>query len=156
MSDRKFMLLALEEALKSVRKCQTPFGACIVKDGKVVSAAHNTVWSDTDSTAHAEVNAIRRACKKLKTIDLSDCTIYSSCEPCPMCFSAIHWACINKIIYGTATKDAKKIGFNELGITDRRLKSLGKSKVKIIPDFMREECLSLLKRFNELPNKRLY
>ena len=73
-----------------------------------------------------------------------------------MCFSAIHWARIDKIIYGTTTKDAKKIGFNELEITDSRLKSLGKSKVKLVPAFMRRECLELFRKFNELPNKKLY
>lgn len=154
--NKKFMRLAIKEAGKNLKKMDGgPFGACIVKGGKVLSVARNAVLKK-DATCHAEINAIRIVSRKLKTFDLSGCEIYSTTEPCPMCFAAIHWARIGKIIYGAATKDAKKIGFNELGITDRRLKSLGKSKVKIIPDYMRKECLELLGKFNGLQNKKLY
>lgn len=154
--NKKFMRLAIKEAAKNLKKMDGgPFGACIVKRGKAIAVARNEVLKK-DATCHAEINAIRIASRKLKSFDLSGCVIYSTTEPCPMCFAAIHWARISKIVYGTTTKDAKKIGFNELEITDRRLKSLGKSKIKIIPDYMREECLALLKGFNELPNKRLY
>ncbi|MDD4879186.1 MAG: nucleoside deaminase [Candidatus Omnitrophica bacterium] len=153
---KKFMLLAIKEAGKNLKKMDGgPFGACIVKGKKVIAVSRNTVLKN-DATCHAEVNAIRIASRKLKTFDLSGCIIYSTTEPCPMCFAAIHWARIDKIIYGTATKDAKKTGFNELSITDRRLKSLGKSKVKLVPRFMRKECLELFGKFNELPDKRLY
>ncbi|MFA5336360.1 MAG: nucleoside deaminase [Candidatus Omnitrophota bacterium] len=154
--NRIFMLLAISEAKKNLKKMDGgPFGACIVKGGKVLAAARNTVLRD-DASCHAEVNAIRIASRKLKTFDLSGCEIYSTTEPCPMCFSAIHWARIDKVIFGTDTKDAKKIGFNELMITDSRLKTLGKSKVKIVRGFMRRECLELFGRFNELPKKKLY
>ena len=154
--NKKFMLLAIKEAGKNLKKMDGgPFGACIVKGDRVTAVARNTVLK-SDATCHAEMNAIRLASRKLKTFDLSGCVIYSTTEPCPMCFSAIHWARIDKIIYGTTTKDAKKIGFNELEITDSRLKSLGKSKVKLVPAFMRRECLELFRKFNELPNKKLY
>ncbi len=154
--NKKFMLLAIKEAGKNLKKMDGgPFGACIVKGDRVIAVARNTVLK-SDATCHAEMNAIRLASRKLKTFDLSGCVIYSTTEPCPMCFSAIHWARIDKIIYGTTTKDAKKIGFNELEITDSRLKSLGKSKVKLVPAFMRRECLELFRKFNELPNKKLY
>ena len=154
--NKKFMLLAIKEAGKNLKKMDCgPFGACIVKGDRVIAVARNTVLK-SDATCHAEMNAIRLASRKLKTFDLSGCVIYSTTEPCPMCFSAIHWARIDKIIYGTTTKDAKKIGFNELEITDSRLKSLGKSKVKLVPAFMRRECLELFRKFNELPNKKLY
>ena len=154
--NRRFLLLAITEAGKNLKKMDGgPFGACIVKGGKVIAVARNTVLKN-DATCHAEVNAIRIASRKLKTFDLSGCVIYSTTEPCPMCFSAIHWAHINKIIYGTTTKDAKKIGFNELEITGSRLKSLGKSEVKLVPGFMRKECLELFEKFNELPDKKLY
>ncbi|MDD5423933.1 MAG: nucleoside deaminase [Candidatus Omnitrophica bacterium] len=132
-----------------------PFGACIVKGGKVLAVARNTVLRD-DASCHAEVNAIRIASRKLKAFDLSGCEIYSTTEPCPMCFSAIHWARIDKVVFGTDTRDAKKIGFNELMITDSRMKTLGKSKVRIVRGFMRKECLELFRRFNELPKKKLY
>ena len=153
---RRFMLLAVKEAAKNLKKMGGgPFGACIVKGNRVIAVARNSVLKN-DATSHAEVNAIRLASRKLKTFDLSGCVIYSTTEPCPMCFSAIHWARIDKIIYGTSTKDAKKIGFNELEITDSRLKSLGKSRVKLVPGYMRKECLELLNKFNGLPNKKLY
>jgi tRNA(Arg) A34 adenosine deaminase TadA len=154
--NRKFMLLAVKEAAKNLKKPEGgPFGACIVKNGKMVVVARNTVLKN-DASCHAEINAIRAASRKLKTFDLSGCEIYSTTEPCPMCFSAIHWARIGKIIFGTSTKDAKKIGFNELMITDRQLKSIGKSKIKITAGFMRKECLELFRRFNAIPDKKLY
>lgn len=150
------MLLAIKEAEKNLKRMDGgPFGACIVKGDRVIAVARNTVLKN-DATCHAEINAIRLASRKLRTFDLSGCVIYSTTEPCPMCFSAIHWARIDKIIYGTSTKDAKKIGFNELEITDSRLRSLGKSKVKLVPGFMRKECLELFNKFNGLPNKKLY
>ncbi|MDD5072340.1 MAG: nucleoside deaminase [Candidatus Omnitrophica bacterium] len=153
---KKFMLLAIKEAEKNLKRMDGgPFGACIVKGDRVIAVARNTVLKN-DATCHAEINAIRLASRKLRTFDLSGCVIYSTTEPCPMCFSAIHWARIDKIIYGTSTKDAKKIGFNELEITDSRLRSLGKSKVKLVPGFMRKECLELFNKFNGLPNKKLY
>lgn len=153
---REFMFLAVKEAGKNISKMDGgPFGACIVKGNKILAVARNLVLKK-DATCHAEINAIRTASRKLKTFDLSGCVIYSTNEPCPMCFAAIHWARIGKVIYGTATKDAKKIGFNELKITDRRLKSLGKSRIKLVPNFMRKECLELFRRFNELPNRKLY
>jgi len=150
------MRLAIEEAGKNLKKMDGgPFGACIVKGAKVIAVARNMVLRG-DATCHAEINTIRIASRKLKSFDLSGCLIYSTTEPCPMCFAAIHWARIDKIIYGTTMKDAKKIGFSELEITSRRLKSLGKSRIEIAPDFMRGECLKLLREFNELPNKKLY
>lgn len=154
--NKEFMRLAIKEAGKNLKKMDGgPFGACVVKGNKILAVARNLVLKE-DATCHAEMNAIRAASRRLKTFDLSGCIIYSTNEPCPMCFAAIHWARIDKIVYGTTTKDAKRAGFNELEITDRRLKSLGKSKVKIIPGYMRQECLELFERFNELPNKRLY
>src|SRR5512147_2223965 len=105
------MLKALAEARKNlVRADGGPFGAAIVKDGRVIAVARNTVLRD-DATAHAETNAIRKASKKLGTFDLSGCEIYSTTEPCPMCFGAIHWARIGTVYYGTAIRDAARSGF---------------------------------------------
>ena len=154
--DEKFMVLAIKKARQGVRKGQTPFGACIVKDGKVVVTEHNVVWDTTDITAHGEVNAIREACKKLKTVSLEGCTIYSTCEPCPMCFSAIHWARIERIVYGCSIKDAKSAGFNELAISNRTLKKLGKSPMKIKTKCLHKENLELFDFFNNHAKKRVY
>lgn len=144
-----FMQLAIDKAWEGVRKKEAPFGACIVKGNKVIAVAHNIVYSSTDSTAHAEINAIRAACKKLRTIDLSGCTIYSTTEPCPMCFSAIHWARMKAIVFGTRIRDAKRIGFSEIPLTNRRLKQVSGDEIKIKGDVMRKENLELLKTWKK-------
>lgn len=138
-----FMRLAIEKAKEGVLAGQAPFGACIVKGGQVTSCEHNVVWQTTDSTAHAEIMAIRAACKKLNTIDLSGCVLYSTCEPCPMCFAAAHWAKISKIIYGACIEDAKDAGFTELEVSNETLKELGESSVEIEKDFLRDEAIEL-------------
>ena len=140
----KFMEKAIRKAKQGIKKGNSPFGACIVKNGKVISVAHNTVLEKHDPTNHAEINAIRSASRKLKTHDLSGCAIYSTTEPCPMCFSAIHWAGIQAIVYGTNIKDVKKLGFKELTISNEEMKKKGRAKMKIKKDFMRKECLQLL------------
>ena len=126
----KFMNKAISLSVENVDQGGGPFGAVIVKDGKLVASGVNRVTADHDPTAHAEVNAIRKACKKLKTFDLSDCVIYTSCEPCPMCLGAIYWAHISHIYYGNSKDDAKFIGFDdsfiyselELNKEDRQVK----------------------------------
>lgn len=150
------MQLAIKEAKKNFSTMQGgPFGACIVKENKVIAQTNNTVLRD-DATCHAEINAIRRASRKLRTYNLSGCVIYSTTEPCPMCFSAIHWARISTIIYGNNICDAKKIGFNELNISSRVMKKLGKAKTKIISGVLRKECNYLFKQWDKLANKKLY
>ena len=155
-TDEEFMKLAIEKAKEGVDKGQTPFGACIVKDGNIVSCEHNRVWWNTDITAHAEIVAIRDACNKLNTIDLSGCTIYSTTEPCPMCYSAIHWAKISKIIYGTRIEDAESYGFSELCISDMQMKKLGNDRIEIVPNFLREENLELFEYWSKKDNKKVY
>ena len=155
-SSARFMKLAIKKAREGALKGQSPFGACIVKNGEVVALAHNVVWRTTDITAHAEVTAIREACKKLKTIDLSGCEIYTTTEPCPMCFSAIHWAKIDKIYSGTKIKDAQNTGFNELTVSNKKLKKWGKSKVKITEDVLKKECQELFTDWLKSKKKKVY
>ncbi|MCJ7688480.1 MAG: nucleoside deaminase [Clostridiaceae bacterium] len=115
----KFMKIAIEEALSGMKNNDGgPFGAVIVKDGEIISSAHNEVVKTNDPTAHAEVTALRKASKILGRFDLSDCEIYSSCEPCPMCFAAIHWAKIKKLYYGSTRQDAANIDFDDQYIYD--------------------------------------
>ena len=141
--DENMMRRTLRKALQGVAKGQTPFGACIVREGGVVALAHNTVLKSGDPTAHAEVNAIRKAARRLQTIDLSGCVLYSTCEPCPMCFAAIHWARLDAVIFGARIADARSLGFNELAVPDRTLKRLGRSPVMLVEDFLRDECMAL-------------
>ena len=108
------MQLAIETALDNIKSNNGgPFGAVIAKDGMLIAKSPNTVTTSNDPTAHAEINAIRLACKELNTFDLSGCEIYSSCEPCPMCLSAIYWARISKVYYAADRFDAKKAGFDD-------------------------------------------
>ena len=154
--NKEYMRLAIKEARKNISHMHGgPFGACIVKGDKVIALAKNTVFKN-GPTCHAEINAIKIASKKLKTIDLSGCHIYSTTEPCPMCFSAIHWARIDLVVFGTNISDVKKIGFNELTISNSKLKKHGKSKIKIKPDFLRKECYNILLDWNALDNKVVY
>ena len=108
-----FMRRAIELSEESVRNGGGPFGAVIVRDGEIVAEGSNCVTIDNDPTAHAEVNTIRKACKKLGTFNLSGCEIYTSCEPCPMCLGAIYWAHLDKIYYGNNKDDAAKVGFDD-------------------------------------------
>ena len=156
MHDNKFMNVAIGVSKKGIASGQTPFGAVIVKDGKIIASSHNQVWSDTDITAHAEIVAIRAACNTLQSVDLSGCTIYSTCEPCPMCFSAIHWAKIDHIVFGATIEDAKNAGFHELAIHNTQMKVLGKSEVSITDKVLQQECRTLFDIWSRREDKRLY
>lgn len=111
--DRRFMKMACDLACENVERGGGPFGAVIVKDGEVIAAAGNSVTLDNDPTAHAEVNAIRRACSLLHNYKLDGCVVYSSCEPCPMCLSALYWAGVSRIYYGNTAADADNIQFGD-------------------------------------------
>ena len=153
----KGMKQAILSARKGIRKSEGgPFGAAIFKNGKPMAVAHNTVLQYQDATCHAEINAIRIASKKMKNFDLSGCVIYSTNEPCPMCFSAIHWARIREVIFGTKIRDVQERGFHELSISSARMKSRGKSPVRLRAGFMRKECLELLKEWDRKENKKVY
>mgnify|MGYP000998229516 FL=1 len=113
MTKEEFMRKAIELSVNSVKKGGGPFGAVIVRNGEIIAEASNNVTVDNDPTAHAEVSAIRNACRKLGTFDLTGCEIYTSCEPCPMCLGAIYWAHLDKIYYANDRKDAAAIGFDD-------------------------------------------
>ena len=112
----EFMKVAID--LSNDNKCGGPFGACIVKNGKIIGKASNRVIKNNDPTAHAEIEAIREACKTINSYDLSGCELYTSCYPCPMCLSAIIWANIKKVYYANTKDDASDIGFKDDAIYD--------------------------------------
>lgn len=114
----KFMKKAIALSVENVTKGGGPFGAVIVKDGKIVATGTNGVTRHNDPTAHAEVSAIRKASRKLGTYNLEGCVIYTSCEPCPMCLGAVYWAHLDKMYYGNTKTDAKNIGFDDSFIYD--------------------------------------
>ena len=145
---------AIKEADKFLNKNEGgPFGAVIVKDGKIIATAHNTVIKEQDATCHAEVNAIRVASKKLKTYDLSDCEMYSTSMPCPMCIGAIAWAKIKKVYYGTTIQDTEKIGFGDQEIYDF---ICDKNILINLEPLNRDECLSVQEKWNQKKDKTNY
>ncbi len=155
--DEKYMRLAIVKTREGIRSGQTPFGACIVtRDGLVAACAHNVVWQTNDITAHGEMHTIRAACRQLRSIDLSGCTIYSTTEPCPMCFSAIHWARIGRIVFGASIADARAAGFNELGISNETMKREGLSSIMIDGGCLRGECADLFPEWKVFGQTREY
>ncbi len=143
MNDQEYMRLAIRKAQEGIAAGQTPFGAIVVHGADVVAAAHNTVWRDGDPTAHAEINAIRQAAQVLHRIDLSTCTLFSTCEPCPMCLAAIHWAKIDRVVFGATIADAVAAGFCELCVDAWKLAEMGGSRLRVETGPLRQECADL-------------
>ena len=153
---KSFMRMAIDDALVNFKMpTGGPFGACIVKNNDILAVSRNTVLAE-DATCHAEINAIRTASRMLGTFNLENCVIYSTTEPCPMCFGAIHWARISTIIYGTSIEDALNAGFNELTVFTQTMKQLGNSSVEIIENFMRDECMELFTEWIKTKNNITY
>lgn len=147
------MQIAVEEASKGINNYDGgPFGAVIVKDGEVIATGHNMVVANNDPTAHGEMVAIRNACKKLKTFDLTGCEIYTTGYPCPMCFCAILWSNIGKVYYGCNTTDTEIIGFRDKEFED----SIPERKVNMCHELDREACLKLYQEYNNLTGKTNY
>ena len=121
--DKRFMDMAAKLSLDNIDNGGGPFGAVIVRNGEIIATGVNSVTNDNDPTAHAEVNAIRHACRELQTFQLSGCVMYSSCEPCPMCLSALYWAGVSKIYFGNTTEDAEAIDFSDKFIYDELKRS---------------------------------
>lgn len=155
MNKEDFMREAIRLSIENVKNGGGPFGAVIVKNGKIVATGVNRVTANNDPTAHAEVSAIRAACNKLNTFDLSGCDIYTSCEPCPMCLGAIYWAHLDTIYYGNNKNDAENIGFGDafiykelaLPMVERKLKSIG---------LLRDEALKAFVEWNNKVDKIKY
>jgi guanine deaminase len=138
-----FMRLAIEAARQGRRRGEMPFGACIVRQGRVVTAVHNVVRERMDITAHAEMHAIREACRILDTLDLSGCAIYASCEPCPMCFSACVWARLDRIVYGARIEDAERAGLRQIPIASATMRELSRAPIEVLGDVLRSESVEL-------------
>ncbi|BAG32908.1 nucleoside deaminase [Porphyromonas gingivalis] len=153
--DKEMMREAIRLADESVANGGGPFGAVIVKDGEIIAATSNRVTLDNDPTAHAEVNCIRMACKRLGTFDLSGCTIYTSCEPCPMCLGAIYWARIDRIFYGNNRQDAADIGFDDDFIYQELARPMDNRSTPIIP-ILQDEALHSFRLWTEKTDKTKY
>ena len=152
----KFMKKAIRLSILNVEKGNGgPFGTVIVKDGKVIARGVNSVTLTNDPTAHAEIVAIRKACRALKTFQLAGCDIYTSCEPCPMCLAAIYWARPDRIFFAGSKEDAAAINFDDKLIYDEIAKPVGERKI-FTQQVLREQALEAFKKWSESPNKIEY
>ncbi|MBO5708572.1 MAG: nucleoside deaminase [Bacteroidales bacterium] len=153
--DKMFMEMAIRLSEENIDNGGGPFGAVIVRNGEIISTGANRVVPNNDPTAHAEVMAIRNACSKLGTFQLTDCTVYSSCEPCPMCLSALYWAGVKRICYGNTKDDAKAIDFDDSFIYDQ-LELPYKDRSIKCDHFMRNEALSAFHKWASKEDKVEY
>ena len=151
----KFMQRAIELSLESINSGGGPFGSVIVKDEKIISEGMNRGTLDNDPTSHGEIVAIRNACKKLNTFNLSNCSLYSSCEPCPMCMSAIYWSRIGKVYYANTRDDAKKINFDDSLIYSEIPKKNEDKKISM-KQMMRNEALKAFDIWDKKTDKIEY
>jgi tRNA(Arg) A34 adenosine deaminase TadA len=153
--DREFMQMAIDLSIENVAKGGGPFGAVIVRNGEVIATGANRVTANNDPTAHAEVSAIRAACAKVENFKLEGCTCYTSCEPCPMCLSALYWAGVERIVYGNTKEDAKEINFDDSFIYDEIAKPYA---LRAIPcqNLMREEALAGFRAWSDKSDKIEY
>ena len=152
----KFMRQAIRLSVQMMRRDQGgPFGAVVVLDGKVVGRGWNQVTSANDPTAHAEVVAIREACRRLKTFQLDDCDLYTSCEPCPMCLSAIYWARLRNVFYGNTRKDAAKIDFDDDFLYREVALPIRRRKLRM-KQLLHKEALAAFAEWQRKPDKILY
>ncbi len=152
----RWMRAAIERARAAIASGQSPFGAVVVRNGELVAGGHNEVWKRTDPTAHAEVVTIQNAGRELGTIDFRGCSMYTTCEPCPMCASAIHWANFDAVYFGATIDDAKRAGFRELIVAAEELYRRGGSKVRIVSGVLPRECASLFDEWLARPDHRGY
>ena len=151
----EFMTRAIELSIESINKGGGPFGSLIVKSNKIISEGFNQVTTTNDPTAHGEIVAIRNSCKILKSFSLEGCELYTSCEPCPMCMSAIYWARIKSVYYANTRNDAKKIDFDDSLIYEQLTKNIKERKIRMI-QLMRNEALKAFELWDKKKDKVKY
>lgn len=155
-NNKYFMQRAIELSLDGMKSDDGgPFGAVIVRDGEIIAEGNNQVTSVNDPTMHAEIVAIRKACKELDTFDLSGCTLYTSCEPCPMCLGAIYWAHVEKVFYANTKEDAAYIGFDDAFIYEE-LDLDNDSRKLPMQQISRESAIEVFKKWDEKEDKIKY
>ena len=156
MTPSELMQLAIEKARAGIAAGQSPFGCAIARGDDVLSCSHNMVVLTNDITAHAEVNAVREACRAVGDIFLSGAIVATTCEPCPMCMAALHWARVDTVYYGASIGDADEAGFNELQLPAAELLRLGDSRLKLVPQVLPAECKQLFAEWKANPNRTVY
>jgi tRNA(Arg) A34 adenosine deaminase TadA len=156
MDPSELMRLAIEKSHAGIAAGQSPFGCAIARGNELLSSSHNTVVLTTDITAHAEINAIREACRAVGDIFLTGAIAATTCEPCPMCMAALHWARVDTVYYGATIADANDAGFNELQLPAAELLKLGGSTLKLVPQILSAECKELFAEWLANPNRTVY
>jgi tRNA(Arg) A34 adenosine deaminase TadA len=152
----ELMRLAIEKAREGLDAGQSPFGCAISRGDELLAVTHNTVVLTTDITAHAEVNALRAACSAASDIHLPDCIVATTCEPCPMCMAALHWARVSKVYYGASIADAEQAGFNELQVPAAHVLKIGRSQVTLEAGLLAEACRELFQLWMQRPDRIVY
>lgn len=152
----ELMQLAIEAARMGIADGQSPFGCAIASKDKVLAVAHNTVIAATDITAHAEINALRGACREADQVHLDGCLVATTCEPCPMCMAALHWARVGTVMFGATIADAESAGFNELRVPAADVLKIGGSSVRLQAGIMPDECRHLFREWQERPDRVVY
>ena len=147
---------AIKIARTGIEAGQSPFGCAIARDDDLIACRHNSVLATPDITAHAEINALRTACQVTGGILLSGSVVATTCEPCPMCMAALHWARVKVVYFGATIADARAAGFNELQLPAARLLQLGGSDVQLVGGVLRDECRQLFQTWLEQPEHRSY
>jgi tRNA(Arg) A34 adenosine deaminase TadA len=154
--DREFMRAAIAFAQDGIKKGQAPFAAAVVSHGAIVAAEHDQVMMANDITAHAVIQAIRSACQSLGRIHLNGCSIYTTSEPCPMCFAACHWARLDRIVFGVSVAEIDDSEFNRLALSAEEMKEIGGSEIEIQSGCLSEENKALFEEFLARPNRVTY
>lgn len=152
----ELMELAIQKCRDGIARGQSPFGCAIARGDEVLAVAHNTVLESTDITAHAEINALRQACQAVGDITLESAVVATTCEPCPMCMAALHWARVEVVYFGATIDDADQAGFNELPLPAAELVRLSGSPVKLIPGLSTDVCRELFQQWKQSPGIRAY
>ena len=150
------MQLAIAKCREGIAQGQSPFGCAIAIGDKVVAISHNTVLATLDVTAHAEVNALRVACQQQGDIHLPGAVVATTCEPCPMCTAALHWARVGQVYYGATIADAQAAGFNEMQVPAAEIARLGRSSIKLQPGLLTDDCRELFNEWKRTANPRTY
>lgn len=156
MTPDELMELAIDKCRQGLAAGQSPFGCAIARDGELIACSHNTVVATTDITAHAEINALREACRCTGEIFLDGAIVATTCEPCPMCAAALHWARVAKVYYGATIADADQAGFNELNLSAGELLRLGESPLQLVGGVLTQECQQLFAEWKENPRRTPY
>jgi len=153
---QELMQLAIDKAREGIAAGQSPFGCAIALGEELLAVTHNSVWATTDITAHAEIGALRIACSAARAIHLVGATVATTCEPCPMCLAALHWARVEKVYFGATIADAAAAGFNELPISAIDLVRQGGDRLQLLPGILAEECRELFQVWLRTPRHKSY